>query len=63
MSLFEISELTVRLGMHTVGNPALDTENDAQVTRRVSRVVFHNDYNAGTSVSHESHRSLFESMF
>ncbi|XP_046457593.1 transmembrane protease serine 11D-like [Daphnia pulex] len=51
MSLFEISLLTVRLGMHTVGNQALNTRNDAQVTRRVSRVVFHNDYNDATSAN------------
>jgi NADH:ubiquinone oxidoreductase subunit len=59
MSLFEISLLTVRLGMHTVGNQALNTRNDAQVTRRVSRVVFHNDYNDATNVNNESHHSLF----
>ena len=55
MSLFEISQLTVRLGMHTVGNPALNTQNDAQVTRRVSRMVIHNDYNAVTIVSHTTY--------
>jgi hypothetical protein len=49
--------------MHTVGNQALNTRNDAQVTRRVSRVVFHNDYNDATSVSNESHHSLFSFHF
>lgn len=49
--------------MHIVGNQALNTRNDAQVTRRVSRVVFHNDYNDATSVNNESHHSLFSFHF
>ena len=39
-----IATLTVSLGMHTVGNEKLGTTNDAQMTRRVSRVIMHNGY-------------------
>lgn len=42
--------MTVSLGMHTQGNLP-DTFNDAQQTRRVSRVVYHKDYNDATAVS------------
>ncbi len=40
----DIATLTVSLGMHTVGNEKLKTTNDAQMTRRVSRVIMHNGY-------------------
>ena len=36
--------MTVSLGMHTQGHLP-DTVNDAQQTRRVTRVVYHKDYN------------------
>ena len=42
--------MTVSLGMHTQGNLP-DTVNDAQQTRRVSRVVYHKDYNDATFVN------------
>ena len=40
----DIDRLTVSLGMHTVGDEELGTTNDAQMTRRVSRVIMHNGY-------------------
>jgi hypothetical protein len=40
----DIATLTVSLGMHTVGDEKLETTNDAQMTRRVSRVIMHNGY-------------------
>ena len=43
--------MTVSLGMHTVGNVDLETRNDAQVTRRVSSVAIHNEYNDATKVN------------
>ena len=45
--------MTVSLGMHTVGNEDLETENDAQVTRRVSRVTIHNEFNHETFVKNK----------
>ncbi|EFX79663.1 hypothetical protein DAPPUDRAFT_244719 [Daphnia pulex] len=48
LSVFEISTMTVSLGMHTQGNLP-DTVNDAQQTRRVTRVAYHASYNAKTS--------------
>ena len=49
----DIATLTVSLGMHTVGDEKLETTNDAQMTRRVSRVIMHNAYNiiGGAAVS------------
>lgn len=49
MSSFDISKMTVSLGMHTVGNGA-DFGNDAQVTRRVAYATIHNGYNDATFV-------------
>ncbi|XP_046459628.1 trypsin-like [Daphnia pulex] len=43
MSAFNISTMTVNLGMHN------QTGNDADHTRRVSRVVYHIAYNANTN--------------
>ena len=54
LSLTGISSMTVSLGMHTVWNEDLETENDAQVTRRVSRVTIHNEYNRATDVNNKS---------
>jgi hypothetical protein len=54
MSLSVISSMTVSLGMHTVGNVDLGTRNDAQVTRRVSSVTIHNEYNHATEVNNNS---------
>ncbi len=42
--------MTVSLGMHTVGD-GKTTKDDSQMTRRVSKVVMHNGYNAVTLVS------------
>jgi hypothetical protein len=50
-SLLQNSQMTVSLGMHTIGKKELKTSNDAQVTRRVSRVIMHNDYNSKTKVN------------
>jgi hypothetical protein len=50
LSVFETTTLTVSLGMHKQGdkkNPA----HDAQQTRKVTRVVYHKDYNDKTKVS------------
>lgn len=47
----DIDRLTVSLGMHTVGDEELGTTNDAQMTRRVSRVIMHNGYNTLKTVS------------
>jgi NADH:ubiquinone oxidoreductase subunit len=54
LSLSGISSMTVSLGMHTVGNVDLETRNDAQVTRRVSSVAIHNEYNDATKVNTKS---------
>jgi hypothetical protein len=50
LSEFEISTMTVSLGMHTQGN-SNDLKNDAQQTRRITRVVYHKDFNTKTAVS------------
>lgn len=42
--------MTVSLGMHTQGD-GQTLKNDAQQTRRITRVVYHKDYNAKTLVS------------
>jgi hypothetical protein len=42
--------MTVSLGMHTQGD-GKTLKNDAQQTRRITRVVYHKDYNAKTLVS------------
>jgi hypothetical protein len=53
LSAFDISTMVVSLGMHTQGNlPKPEPQNDAQMTRRVTRVVYHPSYNAKTVVSH-----------
>ena len=58
----DIATLTVSLGMHTVGNKELETTNDAQMTRRVSRVIMHNEYNiiGGAAVSVMYNSVIFE---
>jgi hypothetical protein len=44
--------MTVSLGMHTQGGfPDPEPSNDAQMTRRVTRVVYHTSYNDKTKVS------------
>lgn len=43
--------MTVSLGMSNQGNTDKDLPHDAQVVRRVTRAVFHKDYNAKTNVS------------
>ncbi|XP_046645985.1 trypsin alpha-like isoform X2 [Daphnia pulicaria] len=49
LSAFDISTMVVSLGMHTQGNlPKPEPQNDAQMTRRVTRVVYHPSYNAKT---------------
>ena len=50
LSTFDISKMTVSLGIHTIGN-GVDYGNDAQMTRRVSRAAIHNGYNEATFVS------------
>lgn len=53
LSAYEISTMTVSLGMHKQGNLP-QTFNDAQQTRKlrkVSRVVYHKGFNAKTKVS------------
>ncbi|XP_046645978.1 chymotrypsinogen A-like isoform X3 [Daphnia pulicaria] len=50
LSEFEISTMTVSLGMHTQGN-GNDLKNDAQQTRRITRVVYHKDFNTKTAVN------------
>jgi hypothetical protein len=61
----DIATLTVSLGMHTVGDEKLGTTNDAQMTRRVSRVIMHNGYyiinNKPVSVMYNS--VIFEDFF
>nr|CAH0107902.1 unnamed protein product [Daphnia galeata] len=47
LSVFETTALTVSLGMHTQGHLE-NTRNDAQQTRKVTRVVYHRDYNDKT---------------
>ncbi len=42
--------MTVSLGMHTQGD-GNTLKNDAQQTRRVTRVVYHTNYNDKTLVS------------
>jgi hypothetical protein len=44
LSAFAISRMTVSLGMHN------QTANDAKQIRRVTRVVYHIDYNRHTLV-------------
>ncbi|XP_046459627.1 trypsin-like [Daphnia pulex] len=44
LSAFDISTMVASLGMNTQGNLP-DTFNDAQMTRRVTRVVYHTSYN------------------
>ncbi|XP_057380397.2 serine protease 48-like [Daphnia carinata] len=48
LSMFEISILVVRLGMHTTGE-FYGQPHDAQMTRRISRVAIHKAYNAQNS--------------
>jgi hypothetical protein len=50
LSAFDISTMVASLGMNTQGNLP-DTFNDAQMTRRVTRVVYHTSYNDKTKVS------------
>jgi hypothetical protein len=61
----DIAKLTVSLGMHTVGDEKLKTTNDAQMTRRVSRVIMHNAYNiiGGAAVSVMYNSVIFEDFF
>nr|CAH0107898.1 unnamed protein product [Daphnia galeata] len=49
LTVSEIESMTVSLGMHTQGHVD-KTFNDAQQTRRVTRVVYHKDYNAKTNI-------------
>ncbi|KAI9554769.1 hypothetical protein GHT06_020046 [Daphnia sinensis] len=46
-SMFQISEMVVKLGMHDIGN-GQDVPDDAQVTRRISRLAIHKGYNHKT---------------
>ncbi|EFX79667.1 hypothetical protein DAPPUDRAFT_225026 [Daphnia pulex] len=49
MSAYEILTMTVSLGMHNQGGfPDPEPSNDAQMTRRVTRVVYHTNYNDKT---------------
>ncbi|XP_046459623.1 chymotrypsinogen B-like [Daphnia pulex] len=50
LSVFQILTMTVSLGMHTQGN-GNDLPNDAQQTRRVTRVVYNTNYNDKTLVN------------
>ncbi|XP_046459639.1 chymotrypsinogen A-like isoform X2 [Daphnia pulex] len=50
LSTYDISTMTVSLGMHVQGILP-DTNNDAQMTRRVTRVVYHNAFNTNTAVN------------
>ena len=45
MSLYQISTVTVTVGSY------LALQTDAQMTRRVSKVVIHGQYNSATYVS------------
>jgi hypothetical protein len=45
MSVFDISGVTVLVGMHK------GDQTDVQMTRRISKVVIHSRYNAATYVS------------
>nr|CAH0106883.1 unnamed protein product [Daphnia galeata] len=47
-SSFDILHMTVSFGMHTMGSSKLQTKEDSQMTRRVSRVIVPNGYNAGS---------------
>ncbi|EFX79661.1 hypothetical protein DAPPUDRAFT_244721 [Daphnia pulex] len=50
LSALDILGLTVSLGMHTQGD-GNTFQNDAQQTRRITRVVYHKNYNFETSVN------------
>ncbi|EFX79670.1 hypothetical protein DAPPUDRAFT_319398 [Daphnia pulex] len=50
LSTYDISTMTVSLGMHVQGILP-DTSNDAQMTRRVTRVVYHSAFNTNTAVN------------
>ncbi|XP_046459622.1 serine protease 41-like [Daphnia pulex] len=50
LSVSDISTMTVSLGMHTQGN-GNTLRNDAKQTRRVTRAVYHIDFNIETMVN------------
>jgi hypothetical protein len=55
MSVFDISGVTVLVGLTAVGTTPTVTET--QMTRRISKVVIHSKYNAATFVSFYKHIS------
>ncbi|KAI9554766.1 hypothetical protein GHT06_020043 [Daphnia sinensis] len=49
MSMYQLSQMVVKLGMQSIGNPDENTSDDAQMTRRIARVAIHKAYNAKSS--------------
>lgn len=48
--MYDVSQVVVKLGMHYIGDGA-DEPDDAQMTRRISRMTIHKAYNTRNTVS------------
>jgi hypothetical protein len=58
MSLIEINGVTALIGVY------LTDQSDVQISRRISKVVLHEEYNAFNSVSrYKTHKKKTKSIF